>query len=239
VLALLARKLRLRDKVSAEEEAALRALTDETVEFARRAEIVRAGETTDASCLLVQGWAARSKTLADGGRQITQLHVPGDFVDLHSFLLKQLDHSIVALTPCTIVKVPHERLRALTERQPHLARLLWLTTLIDAAIHREWLTMMGRGDARQIIAHILCELYLRLESVGLAAQGRFDLLVTQEELGDVCGLTAVHVNRVLQDLRGDGLIVSKGRKTEIPDWDRLRKAAQFDGLYLNMRTEPR
>lgn len=235
----LVRKLELRDQVTPDEIEALSGLLGEEEHYPRRAEIVRAYEHQTSSRLLVDGWAARAKTLANGARQITEMHVPGDFIDLHSFMVKRLDHSIVALTPCTIVAVPHERLRLLTEQHPHLTRLLWLTTLVDAAIHREWMTMMGRADARQNVAHVICELYLRLETVGLAGDNSFDLPLTQEELGDVCGLTAVHVNRVLQELRGEGLIMSKARTVRIPDWNALARAGQFDPIYLNLINEPR
>ena len=236
---LLIRKLQLRDVLSPNEVAILHALPMRTSTHPRKSHIVREGEHQTFSRLLLQGWAARAKTMADGRRQITELHLPGDFVDLHSFLLKRLDHDVIALTPCTIANVDHGRLRELSETEPHLLRLLWLSTLIDAAIHREWLSLMGRASAFQQLAHLLCELHLRLQAVGLADARVFALPLIQEELADVCGITPVHVNRVLQDLRGKGLILTEGRMIEIPDVARLHGVARFDPVYLNLCNEPR
>jgi CRP-like cAMP-binding protein len=236
---LLVRKLRVRDDVSAAEENLLRGIVGEAVEYGRRARIVRAGEHQTSSRLLLDGWVGRERVVADGRRQISQVHVPGDFVDLHSFLLKRLDHDIVALTPCRIAEVSHDRLKGLTEEHPHLARLLWLTTLMDAATHREWLAAMGRMSAFEHLAHFLCEIYRRLSVIGLAHDSEFELPLTQEELGDVCGLTSVHVNRVLQELRAKDLVQWTDKRVVIPDWERLRAAGQFNPIYLNEWKEPR
>jgi CRP-like cAMP-binding protein len=237
--ALLVRKLEIRDDLSAEEIETLHGLVGETVRYDRRASIIKAGEHQSKSRLLLDGWVARAKTLADGQRQITEVHIPGDFVDLHSFLLKRLDHDVIALTPCTIGNVDHRRLKEVSEQHPHLTRMLWLSTLIDASIHREWLTTKGRLPALSQVAHLLCELYVRLECSGLASSHRFPLPLTQEEVADVCGLTSVHVNRVLQELRGRGLIASGPQEIAISDWEGLANVAQFDPIYLNMHKEPR
>ena len=153
--------------------------------------------------------------------------------------MKSLEHDIVAITPCTIAQVDHSQLRELTAREPHLTRLLWLLTVLDAANYREWLTLMGRANAYQHVAFIMCEMYVRLEMVGLASGHAMDFPLTQEELGNVCGITPIHVNRVLQELRRDGLIVTTGRRLRIPDWARLVAAAEFDPAYLNLSQEPR
>ncbi|MBS0502633.1 MAG: Crp/Fnr family transcriptional regulator [Proteobacteria bacterium] len=229
---LLIRRLRLRDRLAPDEIDALHGLPLTLARFERRAHIVRAGVPQSKSSIVVEGWIARSNSFADGRRQITQLHVPGDFFDLHSFLMKTLEHDIVAVTACTIAQVDHARLRELTASKPHLTRLLWMLTLVDAATYREWLTLMGRADARQHIAFIVCEMYVRLESVGLASDHILDFPLTQEELGDVCGITPIHVNRVLQELRREGLIVTEGRRLYFPDWSKLVAAAQFDPTYL-------
>jgi CRP-like cAMP-binding protein len=191
------------------------------------------------SCLIVTGWAARAKLVEGGRRQITEFHLAGDFVDLHSFLIKQLDHEVITLTQCRVAVVPHEELRAITERLPHLTRLLWLGTLIDAAIHRSWLTAYGRMTAVQRIAHLLCELYVRLDVVGATEEGGFSLPLTQEEVGDACGLTSVHVNRMAQQMRGEGLLEWKRSRVTILDWERLKTLAMFDPTYLNLRQLPR
>jgi CRP-like cAMP-binding protein len=229
---LLIRRLQLRDGLSSDELEALRALPGTVATYARRQTIVRAGDLQTKSSIVVDGWIARSNTFADGERQITQLHVPGDFFDLHSFLMKRLEHDIVAVTNCTIMQVDHFRLRELTATNPHLTRLLWLLTVVDAANYREWLTLMARADAYRHIAFIMCEMYMRLEAVGLAGAFEMDFPLTQEELGNVCGITAIHVNRVLQELRRDGLVATTGRRLSFPDWNRLVAAAQFDPTYL-------
>jgi CRP-like cAMP-binding protein len=130
--------------------------------------------------------------------------------------------------------IPHEDLRDLTQRHPGLAAILWRDTLIDAAIFREWMTGIGRRTAHGRIAHLLCEFYLKLHAVGLAESFRCDLPITQVDIGDALGLSNVHVNRVLQDLRGRGLIALRGRNLAIEDWAALTKIAEFDPTYLHL-----
>ena len=202
-------------------------------------DIVREGDRPTECSLLLEGWAARYKVLAQGKRQITALHVAGDFVDLHSFLLKTLDHSILALTPCRIAAVPHAALQRITESSPHVTRLLWLNTLIDGAIHREWVTAIGRRSAAAHMAHLICELFHRLEVVGHTDGQSFRLPLTQAELGDTLGLSTVHVNRIVQELRGEGLITWRGERLTINDYQRLKALAEFDATYLNLQGEPR
>ena len=179
---------------------------------------------------MLEGFSARYKLLANGRRQITALHVPGDFVDLHSFLLARMDHGVVALTPCRI----GVELRVITDRYPNLTRLLWLTTLLDGAIHREWLVAMGRRSALGHTAHLICELFLRLKSIGRTEGNSMQLPITQAELGDTLGISTVHVNRVVQELRNQRLITWRGEKLTIDDWDGLREAAEFDPTYLHL-----
>lgn len=235
----LVEKLARRDALNTEERRILEALPARIDTVARGTSIVRQGDRPTECRFVVEGFVARYKLLADGGRQITAVHVPGDFVDLHSLLIKVMDHGIVALTPCRIAAVPHERVQDITERHPHLTRLLWLNTLIDGAIHREWLVSLGRYQAPAQMGRLFCELYLRLETVGLARDGRYSFPLTQEEIGDVLGLSTVHVNRVLQELRRDGLITLQGGSLAIHDWDRLVRVSEFDPAYLNLHAEPR
>ena len=123
---------------------------------------MRETERPGRSTLVLSGITCRYRNLENGKRQITAIHVPGDFVDLHSFLIKQMDHSVGTLSPCIVAYAPHEGLERITERLPHLARLLWLLTLIDASIHRQWLVTMGAYPALNRTAHLLCELFTRL-----------------------------------------------------------------------------
>jgi CRP-like cAMP-binding protein len=202
--------------------------------FARGEEIIRQFSSPRESTLVLAGLAGRRVTMEDGAAQVTALHTPGDFVDLHSFVVAPLDHSIVALADCRVTTAPHEALRLLTERFPRLARALWFLTLLDAAIHRQWLVMIGRRDALERMAHLLCEMNLRLADVGLAAGGRFELPLTQAEVADVLSLSTVHVNRVLQELRRMGLVAWTQGRVEILDGRELARLAQFDPTYLQL-----
>lgn len=208
-------------------------------EYRADAEIIAEGSRPQESCLVLEGFAARAQHLSSGKRQLTAVHIPGDFVDLHGFLLKQMDHGVIALSPCRVAFVPHAALRAVTETNPHLARMFWLSTVVDGAIQRAWITCLGRRSAIQHLAHLICELYLRLEIVGRAENGTFEFPVTQSELGDMLGLSNVHVNRILQDLRATRLIRWRGSTISIDDFEGLKTFAEFDPLYLNLAREPR
>ena len=235
----LIRRLERSGSLSDEEKQVLDQAISRVKDFGPDQDIVREGDRPTESNLILEGFACRQKILADGQRQITALHVAGDFCDLHSFLLKKLDDGVVTLTPCKVALIPHETLRRIVEGYPHLTELLWFTTLVDAAIHREWMTGMGRRSSQGQIAHLLCELCLRLRTIGLVMDDRYQLPVTQQELGDALGLSLVHVNRTLQDLRGQRLISWKGQTVEITDWEGLRQLAEFDPTYLHLDQEGR
>jgi len=195
--AALIQKLEQYDRVSdAERQVVVKAVA-RTRAVVEREDLVREGDRPSESLLLITGFASRYNVLRSGKRPITALHVPGDFVDLHSFLIKTMDHSIMAITPCTVGVVPHEALYAITETQPHLARLLGVHVAVDAAIHRLWIVCIGLQSAREHAAHLVCEMLLRLKGVGLTDGFSFKLPLTQAELGDTLGLSTVHVNRVV------------------------------------------
>jgi CRP-like cAMP-binding protein len=181
----------------------------------------------------------RYKDLKDGQRQVTELHVAGDFADLHSFTLKRLDHSVMTLTPCRVGIVPHEKLHRITEQHPHLTRVYWFATNLDAAIHREWELSLGRRSAISRVAHLLCELEVRLGLVGLAQGSGYDLDLTQTDLAECLGLTSVHVNRTLRELREQGLVQFRSGRVEIYDLPGLRRIAEFDPAYLYLERRPR
>jgi CRP-like cAMP-binding protein len=235
----LIRKLEARDDLSHEERRVVASIVEEPSLIGAREDLVREGDRPTSSTLLVDGFAGRYKVLKNGARQITAVHGPGDFIDLHSFLLKKMDHGVVTLTSCRIARASHEALKRVTETHPHLARMLSLMTLIDGAIHREWLVSMGRRGALGHMAHLLCEVYKQLELVNLASEGRFIFPVTQSDLADMLGLSTVHVNRVLQELRAKQLIEWQGAQVRILDWARLAATAEFDGIYLHLVKEPR
>jgi CRP-like cAMP-binding protein len=235
----LVRKLRLRDNVGEEEVAVLRAAVSEVHDVMPGRVIIRSGTDVEASTLLVEGIVCRYKDLASGERQIQELHVAGDFVDLHGFLLKRLDHNIGAVSRCRTASVPHDRLKRITEEYPHLSRMLWFSTLLDASIQRETILSVGRRTALARIAHLLCELNTRLEVAGLSDGHTFRLPMTQADLADATGLTAVHVNRMLKQLRDRSLLTFQTGVVTIHDWKALAAVAEFDPTYLHLEHRPR
>lgn len=228
-----------RDSLSIEEQATLRRLVSRDRLFDIDEDIVSEGARPQHSAVLLDGFAARYKYMADGTRQITALHVAGDFMDLHAFLLKTMDHGIIALSPCHVGFADHAALKEVTETQPHLSRLLWLDTLIDGATHREWIVAMGRRSKRAHLAHLICELFYRLQAVRKTVDFSFHFPLTQMELADVLGISVVHLNKTLQLLRHDGLLSWVNHTITIHDWPRLAAVAQFDPTYLCCRVEPR
>ena len=226
------RKLRARDDISAAEEAAIRAAVSGTRPVDADETFIHAGELLTASTILLTGLMCRFKDMSNGGRQITELHVPGDFVDLHSFTLKQLDHDVMTLTPARLANVPHDNLRRITERFPHITRMYWFSTNLDAVVHREWELSLGRRTARARLATLLSELHLRLRIVGLADANGYDLSLTQTDLAECTGLTNVHVNRTLRELREEGLVALQAGRVTIIDRLSLWRVGEFDPRYL-------
>ncbi|WP_116090287.1 Crp/Fnr family transcriptional regulator [Sphingomonas crusticola] len=225
-------KLRARDTVSAEEEQAIRDALGEVRNYAADQTVIRQGEQLEACTLLLDGMMCRYKDLSDGQRQITELHVAGDFVDLHSFTLKHLDHNVLTLTPCRVVMMPHERLERITEQHPHLTRLYWFSTTLDAAIHREWELSLGRRSAIAKLASLFCEMRVRLEVVGLSDEDGYALPLTQADLAECLGLTPIHVNRTLKELRDQGIVQFKSGRVTIQDQARMEQIGEFDPDYL-------
>jgi CRP-like cAMP-binding protein len=196
-------------------------------------DIVRERDKPTQCAIVVQGLLCRYKTLDEGARQIFSFHIRGDIPDLDGLHLEVMDHSIAAMEQSTLAFVPHESLIAMVEDFPRIGVALWRESVADGAIYREWLVNVADREAYQRTAHLICEMYVRLRGMSLAPNGSFHFPVTQEELGDAVGLSAVHVNRTLQHLRREGLITWKNRSVTILDWDHLQKAAGFDPLYLH------
>lgn len=232
-------RLGARDFLTDEEKAALHSIAGPPRVVPTGQDMAVDGTRVTRSTLVIDGYAMRYSLLENGERQITAIHVPGDFVDLHSFLLKVMDHNVSALSPCTIMTFDHADLEVITRRHPHLTRMLWLSTLLDAAIHREWIVGLGRLSAFARLAHLICELHVRLRVVGLADATRFNFPITQIELADALGISAVHVNRVLQEMRDAHLVAWKGTRIDIIDWAALSRAAAFVARYLHLEKEPR
>jgi CRP-like cAMP-binding protein len=232
-------KLRRRDDVSAAEEAVLRRIAGAPQRVERRRTVIREGDLLDRSMLLLDGLACRYKDLRNGQRQISELHVGGDFVDLHGFGLKKLDHSILTLSECTVSFVPHGELETITRDHPHLTRLLWLMTSLDAAIHRAWVLSLGRRTALSRLAHLFCELRLRFEVIGVGDAEGYPLELTQADLAECLGLSLVHVNRTLRELRGTGFADFRNGRVSIADPAGLARLAEFDRDYLVLEKLPR
>ena len=226
----------LRDKrgasLDANERARIEAAISEVKTFGPRKIIARAGEPLSDSTLLLEGIMSRYLDDRNGLRQLVAIHFPGDFLDLHAFPLKILDHDVATLTTATVATVPHAEIEAIAEEMPQLIRKLWFATLLDAAIHRAWLFRLGRLDATGRIAHFLCETNARLFSAGLSDGRRFALALTQADLAEICGLTTVHVNRVMRQLREEQLCLFRSSLVEIINPVGLAARAQFNPAYL-------
>ena len=231
---LLVRKLESIFTLSDEDRAALTNLPMQIADIRADQDLVREGDRPTRSCLLLEGFTCNYTITGEGKRQIMAFHVPGDIPDIQSLHLKVLDNSLGTLTPCKVGFIRHEALHELCDRYPRIASAFWRETLIDAAIYREWMTSIGRREAYARIAHLFCEMALRLKAVGLTQDHTCELPITQAELGDALGLSTVHVNRTLQELRGAGLIRLTGSVLHVLDWKGLKEAGDFDPTYLHL-----
>ncbi|HEY8591390.1 MAG TPA: Crp/Fnr family transcriptional regulator [Sphingomicrobium sp.] len=231
-------KLSYRLPLDADDQAAIRALPFNLKRIERSHFLVRERERATHSTVLLSGYAIRSKLVATGGRQILSVHMKGEVVDLQNSMLEIADHSVQMLTPGKIAAVPREAVIALTRERPRIGHAMWLDTLVDGSIFREWITNVGRRDARTRIAHLLCEFSLRLKVAGLGHENQYELPMTQEQLADATGLTSVHVNRTIKSLERDGLIQrSNPRSIFVGDWRKLADAGDFDSNYLHLRED--
>ena len=231
------RKLESIFTLTDDERQALENLPMQVVAIKADQDIVREGDRPSRSCLILSGFACTYKVTAGGKRQIVSFNLPGDIPDLQSLHLTVLDNSISTISPCRVGFIPHETLRDLCNRYPRLASAFWRETLIDAAIFREWVLNVGQREAYNRMAHVLCELLTRLRAVDLVEDHTCDLPITQGEFADALGVTNVHVNRVLQQMRADELIELKGERLKILDWDKLKEVGEFDPTYLHLEND--
>lgn len=202
------------------------------VHLAPRQVIVEEGERPAQLHVVLAGWACRYKELANGRRQITAFCLPGDVCDERIFLFHRMDHSIAALTPAVLGRIDPSAIEALAVEHPRIHRALSWHSQVQAAIQREWILSLGQRGAPERMAHLFCEIHERLRLVGLADEDSCDMPLTQTELGEATGLSTVHVNRVLQELRSAGLLTLRGRVLTIPSLEALRDMAMFDPSYL-------
>ena len=221
-------------KLTDEDRHVLEKVTSRTRRMGPREDIIDEGDEPSNVHLIMDGFACRYQILPDGRRHIMAYLVPGDICDFHVAILGEMDHTIGTLTPCKLVEIPHETIHEIATKHPNLNRAFWWSTLVDEGILREWLVSLGRRSADQRVAHLFCELLIRLRTVGLADRNSFDLPVTQEELADTLGLSNVHVNRMMQELKGKGLISMNGKRLTITDVGRLQDFAEFNPNYLHL-----
>jgi CRP-like cAMP-binding protein len=222
---------RLRDALSPDEREVLEGLIEEEHSLEPGEAIGRRGALCSTSTILIEGFAVRTIERA-GKRHIVGVQVPGDFVDLHGFALKRLDHDILAVGPVRAGSVSHLALRRSFDGRPHFARLLWFSTLLDAAIQREWILMLEDLPAPARAAHMFCELWHRLEMVGLAEADGFAIPMTQIELASMCGTTPVHMSRALRTLRELGLATFRNGRVQSENRRALERYCDFDAGYL-------
>ena len=236
-LDLLVRKLSVSSPLNEDDRAAILAL-----KFTRRAlepssYVLREGDEPRECSVLLSGFAYRQKTTYAGARQIVSLHIPGEALDFQNLYLDVSDHSVQMLTPGEIGVVKREDMQSLAACRPGVGRAILVSMLIEASIFREWVLNVGRRDAQTALAHFLCEFGVRLDAMGLAQEYGYALPMTQEQLGDVLGLTPVHVNRTLKALEARGLITRSGRNIAFPHWREMREAADFNQRYLHLEPQ--
>lgn len=233
-LAPLVRRLSLHARLEPEDEAAVLALPHVERKLEAGRYIVREGDVATHSCMVVSGLAIRHKIVGDGGRQIVNVHVSGDMVDLQNSLLRVADHNVQALSRMTAAFIPRESLVDLAFSRPVVGKGLWIETLIEGSISREWIANIGRRDALARVAHLLCEFAYRLDAVGMGPECDYELPMTQEQLGDTVGLTSVHVNRTLKTLDSSGLTRRSKRSVIITDLEKLAELGDFSSTYLHL-----
>lgn len=204
-----------------------------------RKDLIREGDKPGPLFVILEGWACRYKLLPEGTRQITAFLMPGDCSDLHASVLDAMEHSIATITPARVAMVDRARLEELVLTRAALTRAFRWAQLVDEDTLRAWIASMGRRNSVQRVAHLMCELYIRASNVGLVDQGRFELPLTQEVIGDAIGLTAVHVNRVLRKLRFAGTMQLKSGSLLVEDAAKLAEVAGFDDNYLHRRLRAR
>ncbi|HEX7858431.1 MAG TPA: Crp/Fnr family transcriptional regulator [Sphingobium sp.] len=223
---------RRRNQLTSSDLATLEQAAGEVRPLSARTTLIQQGDVVSVSTYLVDGFMCRYMDDRRGERQLIAVHVPGDFVDLHGYPLKRLDHDIATLTACQVAFVPHARIDEIMIERPSLAKLLWFSTLLDAAMHREWIFRLGRLDAVKRLGHFFCEIEAKLRAVGLSDGNLFALPMTQTDLAEACGMTPVHVNRMLRELREGGILQMQASVVRILDRPGLYRLCEFDPHYL-------
>jgi CRP-like cAMP-binding protein len=221
-----------------EDQAAVLALPHVVHDYEVGQYVAREGDLPTYSCVVLSGFAVRHKIVAQGRRQILNLHVPGDMVDLQNSMLRVADHNVQMLTAARVALIPREAVVDLAFSRPEVGKTLWLETLIEGSISREWIANVGQRDSKSKVGHLLCEFAYRLNAVGLGEECNYELPMTQEQLADAVGLTSVHVNRTLKLLEAEDLIQRNRRSVVIRDWKRMAEVSDFRPTYLHLAAQP-
>jgi CRP-like cAMP-binding protein len=226
------KRLESRSVLTKEEVSALLGLSGQIKQVAAHIDFVRLGERVDHCCLVVDGLVGRFGQNRDGIRQITCLHIPGDMADLPSVVSPKAGWALGALTRTTILSVPHAELRYLAAKHPGIAEAFWRDCVADGSLFSEWVVNVGRRDALSRTAHLFCEMAMRYERAGQGDRRSFPLPITQPVLGEATGLTGVHVNRTLRELRVRSIVELRAGNVTIHDWEQLVSVADFDPAFL-------
>jgi CRP-like cAMP-binding protein len=229
----LVRKLSAIGPLSEEEAAHIYGLPAIVRDFRAGHDLVREGDTPSQACVMLEGLSCRFKIVGEGAKQVFSYHIPGDIPDLQSLHISSMDHTLGTLAPSKVAFVPHRALRNMIVAHPRLGGLLWRDTLVDGSIFREWLCNIGRRSALARIAHMICELHARYDKVGMVEAGTIPFPLTQANLGDAQGLSVVHVNRVMRELKARRLISVSARQLTVLDWEALTDLGDFDPAYLH------
>ena len=232
-LQLLVRKLDLHHRLSPDDKQAVLDLPHKIRRLEAQSYLLREGDRPDRCAVILTGYAIRHKLTGDGSRQILAINIPGDAVDFQNLFLAESDHNVQMLTRGVVAEVPRQAIEELVLNHQEVGRAILVTTLVEASIFREWTVNIGQRDSRTRIAHLLCEFAYRLSAEHLDHSGVYELPMTQEQLADATGLTAVHVNRVLQALQRDGLIERDRRMVRFPSWQRIQDVGDFNPRYLH------
>ena len=217
------------------ERALLQGITQRRVRrVPARHDVIAEGEPPRFINIVVDGWGCRYKQLPNGSRQVLSLLLPGDLCDANAYILREMDHSIGAITTMTIAEVHPEEFMSLVQASQNITKALWWNEMVMMAIQREWTLSLGQRSARERIAHLLCEIFYRLRVIGRCSGTSCEFPLTQVDMADATGLTSVHVNRMLQDLRRDNMIELSGKSLNILDMGALMEEAMFNPNYLHL-----
>lgn len=227
-------KLKQGTLLSPQDETAIRQVMGRYKVVPADQDIAWEGHRPSCSTILLEGLMCRYAAMRDGRRQILSFLLPGDFCDLSAFMEGQIDHAVGTLSPCTVASIEHDAIERLINSYPSIRDALWRETLRDGAIYRAWISNIGRRSAHERLAHLFCEIAVRLDAVGMKRKEGYEFVATQVDIGDALGLSVVHVNRMLQQLRDDNLFTYRGNMFAIHNWNRLKEIAGFNPAYLKL-----